>query len=375
MILYTGVATVTVLLAFLVDNKTPVKQYGFSRQQVLNMLSLLSVFLILFAVSALRVNVGNDYAKYVEFFHLNRCRLDTDSAVVPTEAGFNILCIAIYLLSGRTENYLLMFAVFAFATIFFFMKAIYEQADSFGMSFLMFMCLGYYFQSFSTVRYYFALALAVYAIPFVLRREWAKFILIAIFGAFFHKSMLVIIPLYFLAQWAFKKWQIAIAAVFCGSLVVFKDFYLALFLKLYPTYEETEYLSAGTSFINILRCGVILVFSLIMYKRLIAGDRKMSFYFYCNLGALAVYCCCFYIPAISRLGYYLNITHIFFLPALIEGVSNEKLKKLLKAGMILALILYFAVFILMKAESNGLRILPYQTFLFHDMVDILSDVT
>ncbi len=44
-------------------------------------------------------------------------------------------------------------------------------------------------------------------------------------------------------------------------------------------------------------------------------------------------------------------------------------------GVILAGIVYFAVFILMKAGENGLRILPYQTFLFHEMVPILSDVT
>ena len=87
-----------------------------------------------------------------------------------------------------------------------------------------------------------------------------------------------------------------------------------------------------------------------------------------------MYVCCSFLPIISRIGYYLTITHIFFLPALVEGIENTKLRKLLRAGVVMAAILYFAVFILMKAGNDGLRILPYETFMFHDMVPILSDV-
>ncbi len=183
----------TVILAFAVNNNRTKISYGYTKQQVMNGVCLLSVFLLLFAVSALRLNVGNDYAKYVEYFHLIRCKLDTET-VVPTEPGFNLVCIIIYLLSGREENYLLMFAFFGFLTILLFMYGMYKQSISFGWSFLMFMCLGYYFQSFSTVRYYFALALAFSAIPLVIEKKWAKFILVIIFGAFFHKSILLVIP-------------------------------------------------------------------------------------------------------------------------------------------------------------------------------------
>lgn len=374
MIFYTGVATVTILLALFVNNKCEKKIYGFSRQQVLNAICLFSVFLILFAVSALRLNVGNDYAKYVEYFHLIRCKLDTDT-VVPTEPGFNLVCLLIYLISGRYENYLLMFAFFAFVTIFLFLKAMYEQTDNFPFTFFIFMCFGFYFQTFSTVRYYFALALALYAIPFVLRKEWVKLIIITAFGATFHKSMIIILPLYFLAQWSYKKWQLLLGAVFVSSFFFFQDIYMDIFLKVYPTYEETEYLDAGTSYINIIRCAAIFILSLILYKKSIKDNRTMMFYYYCNLGALILYVCCGFLPVISRIGYYLTITHIFFIPALVNGIENKKIKRIVMCGIIFALLVYFAIFIRYKAPSPGLRILPYQTFLFHDMVNILSDVS
>lgn len=368
MVIYIFVTVVTVLLGLLVNNHCTIQPNKINRQQMLNALCLLSVFLLLFAVSACRLNVGNDYAKYVEFMHLIVC-----NAFVPTEVGFNWIVRALYSISGF-ENYLLVFAFFAFFTLLFFLLAIYKQADSFSFSFFLFMAFGYYFQSFNTVRYYLALAIALVAIPYVLQRQWFKFLLLVLLGATLHKSLLVVIPLYFLAAWAWKKWQLVLAALFCTSFFFLQDFYLKVLVILYPTYEDTEYLEGGTSLITILRCGAILVLSLLCYKRVVKDNKRNRFYFYCNLGALVLYVCCSFLPVISRIGYYLTITHIFFLPALLGGIENKRLRKLCTVGVIAAAILYFVVFILLKAGNDGLRILPYETFLFHEMVPILSDV-
>lgn len=372
MILYILVAVATVLLGMLVNNRC-MKQTGVvARWQVINALSLSAVFLILFALSACRLNVGNDYAKYVEFMHLINC-----DAFVPTEVGFNSIVKFLYSISGF-ENYLLVFAFFAFFTVWLFLAAIYRQADSFGFSFFLFMAFGYYFQSFNTVRYYLALALALYAIPYVLKKQWGRFILLILLGATLHKSLLVVIPLYILASLPWKKWQLALAAVFCTTFFFMQDFYLKVFIFVYPTYEDTEYLEGGTSPVNILRCSAVLLLALFCYflKRKKGGGASVRnrFYFYCNLGALVMYVCCSFLPVISRIGYYLTITHIFFLPALLSGIENRKLRRLLTIGTVAAAVLYFGIFILMKAGNDGLRILPYETFMFHDMVPILSDV-
>lgn len=372
MILYIVVAVVTVFLGMLVNNRC-IRQNGtISRQQMLNTLSLLSIFLILFALSACRLNVGNDYAKYVEFMHLINC-----DAFVPTEMGFNGIVKVLYGISGF-ENYLLVFAFFAFFTILLFLAAIYRQADSFGFSFFLFMAFGYYFQSFNTVRYYLALAIALYAIPYVLKKQWGRFVLLILLGSTLHKSLLVVIPLYILASLPWKKWQLGIAAICCSTFFFMQDFYLKVVVFLYPTYEDTEYLEGGTSLINIVRClGVFLLAIFVWWlgrKKKEKASARNRFYFYCNLGALVMYVCCSFLPIISRIGYYLTITHIFFLPALLSGVENRKLKRVLTAGVVGAAILYFGIFILMKAGNDGLRILPYETFMFHDMVPILSDV-
>lgn len=367
MILYLTVAVGTVLLAGMVDNHPNVQPYKITRQQMCSRVCLAAVFLILFALSACRLNVGNDYAKYVEFMHLVNC-----DSYVPTEAGFNLLVKIIYGISGF-ENYLLVFAVYAFVTIGLFLIAIYEQSDEFPMTYFLFMALGYYFQTFSTVRYYLALAVALYSMKFVVRRQWGRFIMLVILGSFFHKSLLVVIPLYFMASVTWKKWQLALMVPICATFLFFQDFYLKVVVFLYPSYEDTEYLEGGTSYINILRCLAVLILSLAYYRKSIQGNRRMQFYFYLNLGALVLYVFCSFLPIISRIGYYLTISHILFLPAMIRETENIKLRKFLRFGMIAAAILYFMLF-MGRAYDDGLRILPYQSFFFHDMVDILSDV-
>ncbi len=383
MILYITVAAVTVLLGSMVNCRPVTQPYRTTRQQMCNRVCLFAVFLILFALSACRLNVGNDYAKYVEFMHLVNC-----DAYVPTEAGFNLLVKILYGLSGF-ENYLLVFAVYAFVTIGIFLLGMYEQSEDFPLTFFLFMALGYYFQTFSTVRYYLALALALYAMKFVMRGQWGRFTVLILLGSAFHKSLLVVIPLYILAVLPWKKWQLAAGALFCTTFLFCQDFYLKLVVLLYPTYEDTEYLEGGTSYINILRCLAVLAFSGIVYwsgkrsgstrreeqKNAEVGERydRAHFYFYLNLGALVLYVFCSFLPIISRIGYYLTVSHILYLPMLLKRVEDRRWRKALRAGILLAAVLYFAIY-MSRADNDGTLILPYKTFFFHDMVNILSDV-
>ena len=374
MIFYLAIAATTTGLAVFVRTVPESWENGYgygqvSRQQACNGLCLFSIFAILFAVSACRLNVGNDYAKYVEFMHLIAC--DAYS-YVPTEAGFNALVTILYELSG-SENFLLVFAVFAFFTLWFFLKAMYVQSDSFGWSFFLFMTFGFFFSTFNTVRYYFALALALYSIQYVLKGEWGKFILIVLLGSGFHKSLLVVVPLYFLASLAWKKWQLGLMALFCTTFFFLQDFYLKAVVFLYPSYEDTEYLEGGVSWFNILRCLGVLVFSMRYYKQAIEGSKRNRFYFFCNLGALALYTCCSFLPIITRIGYYLNVTQILLIPAVLVKMEDKRKRRFWEAALFLAAAGYFALYLL-RAGNDGIRVLPYQTFMFHDMVPILSDV-
>ena len=159
-----------------------------TRQQACNYVCFLAIFLLLFGVSACRYQVGNDYSRYEEFFHLIPL-----GEVVPTEFGFNAVVLAMQFLFGR-DTKLSIFALFAFVTVCFMMKAVYDQSEDFLFSFFLFMTLSYYFQSLNTVRYYLAWAVAVFSMKYMLKQQYAKFILLIAVTASIHKSVLLVIP-------------------------------------------------------------------------------------------------------------------------------------------------------------------------------------
>ena len=365
-----------------------------SRRHMVNSLALVFIFLVLFMLSALRFGMG-DYWKYVEFMHLIRC-----DSYVPTEWGFNLLTKIIYGLSGF-ENYKLIFAVYSFLTVLIFMMAMYDQSADFKLTLFMFMTLGLYFQSFCTMRYYLALAIALYSIKFLKNRQWVLFTAVILLASGFHKSVIVVIPLYLLAVIPWKKWMIAVFTVFAASLVICRGFWMNVAVTLYPTYKETSYASAGGTIspVNIARCVAVLLFTLYVVKR--TGNKKLlgSFMSKLNIMALVVYACCWYIPFVSRIGYYMTVTQILFVPELIaalagaaENVTEQAeadqaaaaigrkkpaANKIRRRAVILVgtvCVLYFAMY-LKKAYSSDVNVLPYKTYLFEDSTQIVQDIS
>ena len=365
MLLYTAVATITILLACFVVNKPAATAYGTTRRQALSGACLVDVFVILFALSALRIDVGNDYKTYVV-----TCHEAWVNGYVVTEPGFNLLVKLLYTLAGW-ENYLLVFAVFAFATIFLYMKIAYEQSESFALTFFLFMTLGMYFRTFNTVRYYFVLAVAVYSLRYVANRQYVRFILLICAMAFFHKSVLVVIPIYLLALYVSKKWHYILLGVLGLFFLLAKDLVMKIALILYPSYENTSYINENAGMVSgwienasgIGRCILVLVLCLLFYRSAVKENVANRLYFNLNIFAIMLYIFGVYLPLLSRFTYYLMVPHILLVPNVIAHIENEKTKKRVAGFVIVIGLLYFVLF--MKGAYNaGLRVLPYQSWIF-----------
>ncbi len=364
MLLYTAVAVITILLACFVVNKPAVTAYGTTRRQALTGACLVAIFVILFALSALRLDVGNDYKTYAV-----TCHEVWVNGYVVTEPGFNLLVKILYILSGW-ENYLLVFAVFAFATIFLYMKIAYEQSDSFALTFFLFMSLGMYFRTFNTVRYYFVLAVAVYALRYVVNKQYIRFVLLICAAAFFHKSVLVVIPIYLAALYVNKRWHYIALGAAGVTFLLAKDLVMKIALILYPSYENTSYINqAGilsgwiSNASSIGRCLLVLVLCCVFYKEAIAGHKENRLYFNLNIFSIMLYVFGVYLPLLSRFTYYMMVPHILLVPGVLSHIENEKVKK----GIVLVVacigILYFVLF-MRGAYEDGLRILPYRSWIF-----------
>lgn len=415
-----------------VSRRVPARGNGISRRRALSDLCLWLLFAVLFIPEALRVNTGNDYAKYVDFFH----NIGSSAyGYVATEFGFNAVVKLIYTLSGF-ENYLLVFAVFAALTVLFFLLAMKEQAEDFPFSFFLFMMFGYYFQSYNTVRYYFVLSLVLWACRFLLDGRYAYFVLTVLAAAAFHKSVLAVLVLYPLALLPWKRWMLVLMTAAGAGIYLTRGFWLRAAVRLYPSYEGTEFLTGVTvSWSNVARCVLILAAAYYVRRRLLRGSdgaaaagpvplteeamrlRRSRFYVFCELEALWLYVFCSFIPFVSRIAYYLTITQIFLLPEIVRcipgktdeaghraasapepagicrragdasdarsgalsGLSRRFMqlvqdrRRLAKLVIVLAAVFYF-VMLLRKMPDETIKILPYRSFLFDEMPAIWSDV-
>lgn len=339
-----------------------------TRQQALSWLCLTGIFLLLAGVSALRIEVGNDYGKYVDIFH--EIYEGTDSAYVVTEPGFNFVVKAVYVLSGY-ENYLLVFALFGAATVFLFLRAMYEQSVDFKLSLAMFLLLGLYFRTFTTVRYYFVLALTLYSLKYVKRKEFGKFLLLTLFAALFHKSVLVVLLFYPLAYMPWKKWMVVTGGIGAAGIFLFQKQILSLALRLYPTFRDTVYLtqdvglSANAS--GIVRCLFVFLLAAFCWQESVRDSRENRFYLKLSVIGFLLYTCGSFLPLVSRLSYYVVTPQLLLAPGLLRGLYGTGGRK---KGLVTALTLgfclcYFCWFMRM-ASGNGINVLPYRSWIFTD---------
>ena len=368
MILYLLIAALSIGVACLVNNRRLERELigrssTITRRQGMNSLSLLSVFLILFLPAALRLEVGNDYESYVDTIH----EIYVGGYVV-TEPLFNAIVKLLCELSGG-ENYLLVFAFFSFLTLWIFLKVIYEQTEEFAFSFYLFMTLGIYFRTYNTMRYYLVLALTMFSFRYLLKKEYVKFLLLILLSSFLHKSVLVVIPLYFLALLPWKKWFVFLMAA--GSLLFFllRDVVMRVVLELYPSYKNTVFLESESgieqNLMTIVRCLAVLIFCLLYFKEGIQEKKENLFYFKLNFLALALYICGSFLPLVGRLGYYLITSHILLLPSVVKEIKNKKAAKWWAILILIAAAAYFVMF-LRTAHEAGVRVLPYKSWLFYE---------
>lgn len=377
MILFVGVTVLVLLMSYFCNTSESVqlhmntdrqRQSGaqgiMTRQHALNLWLCGGIYVILTALSACRIASGNDYWVYTSMFDLI-----AQGRHVSSEFGFNMLVrIMQYFFGTEGYSYLPIFGLFSLLTVYFFLRTIYEQGDWFLGSMFLFLMNGYYFSSFNSVRYYLVLAIALYSTRYVLRAEYLKFILWILAAAFFHKSVLMVIPIYLVAKWLagirLRPWHYIVGILLILSLFFGRDIYRYIIFKIYPFYENSMFDTVEYSLTNIGKCTGTLVLSLIGYKSAIRDNQRNRFYFILNLGGLVLYTCGAFIPEVSRVAYYLILPQIFLIPNLLRSISHPLWRRLLTAGTALVFAAYFVLF-LRSAYDVNIRLLPYLNWIFN----------
>lgn len=375
MVLFVGITLVSLVLAYFCNNQEGIqlnmqKDYhlnrqtgmGYDRQRALNLCLLGAIYVILAGVSVCRIASGNDYWGYVEIFSLI-----AQNREVASEVGFNSLVRLMQYIFG-VKAYLPIFGLFSLLTVYFTLKSIYEQGDIFVASLFLFMMNGYYFSGFNSVRFYFVLSIAMYSIRFVLREQYGRFLLWILAASLFHKSVLVVIPVYLLAYYLanikLKWYHYTIGALLLGSLLFGQELYRMVIFKFYPFYENSAFDQVDYSLTNIAKCLGTLALCGIACRAEWSKSVRNRFYFYLNLVGTVLYTFGAFIPEVSRIAYYFVIAQLFLLPNVLRSMKKGWLKTICILGTCICFVLHFVLF-LQTAYDMDIRLLPYLNWIFN----------
>lgn len=352
---YLSVVLLSTFLAYQIEN---------AKSKQTRRLLFVALFLVLFLVAALRYDTGIDYWNYVSIFE--RYQMGMDLSYI--EWGFMLL-VGIISSLGLGPQW--VFVIISFFTILFFIKAFYEQSESFTLSIFFYMVLGYYFYSFNSIRYYLAVAIAFYSLKYILQKKYLPFLVWILVASAFHKSVLVVLLFYPVARFVQTN-TISKALMFLISTQVVGIFsYFAkgplrsLAFYFYGGYEGSKFDDGGVSVLNILLCAGTIVLLLMYYGRAIKDWEETGMYFRLICMGLALYMYGSWIPETSRIGYYLIIVLPVALSKAIisEAKSRNRLLLTYSACVVLGGLFLYC---LMKVYPDngtgvGVALLPYQT--------------
>lgn len=316
-------------------------------------------FLILALFSALRYGIGVDYLTYG--IHIRN--IQASSALfnpnMYMEIGFQVLVKFCCLI---TDDPIFVMIVMAVLTNFFFLKAIYEQSDNIKLSIFIYITWGYYFFTFNSIRSYLAISLALYSIRYIKYNKYIQFVIIILIASLFHKSVLICLPFYIIANRKLKSVHFIYGILILIAIVLLKNQIETLIFKIYPSYLGSVYDVDEVSYLNILKGLAVTGLGLIFYKSM--QEKKIfNFYFNLNFFALLIYCLGYWIPQVSRIGFYFNISSIIFIPSFLENLYDSRIRIL---GKYICIVLSCGLFIILMIGfyDPALKLLPYESWCF-----------
>ena len=311
-------------------------------------------FLPLFLITAFRYDVGTDYINiYTNYFYTINEGGDRFR-----EVTFNLINIITY---SITDNPALMFAVVAFLSLLFYYLAFYQQSINPSMSVFWFVLCLFYFNSLNQMRQALAMAILIYALKYVYRREAFKFFAFVAVAFTIHTSALIYIPIYFLYG---RRVNVKIHAFIIGPLillypVVAKLIYFLISKTPFAWYLQSVYSGQGLS---LFLLGFQMMALLLMYYCYLAGRKSedKEFDLMVNMYMLAICAIIFsaIIPQADRIAVYMTIITPIMIPKALLRIK-EKNRRLVVLGLFIAV--FTMKFVYDIYLLRWYDVIPYQT--------------
>ena len=285
-----------------------------------------SILLILFA--ALRgETVGIDYPMYQAYFeqmHRGGWQFLTGPEnEYRIEFGFSLLN---YVVSRFTGDVHVFMAVAAAILVGLEAIVLYRDCAIPWLGMFLFVSFNFFGNSMSFIRQSFAIAIFMFAIRYLKENRWLPYLGIVLLAATFHKSILILLPFYFLAQLPIHWKTITLYAG--GTLLVSLLFWpifqvVTRFVYQFYATEEGLYFLRGRSWQTAL-IPVLMTITALLTKKLLLqrnSQNKVLIHLALCTGALFVLTCQHYI--FQRIGNIFFASAVFLIPEILKSICVE----------------------------------------------------
>lgn len=310
-----------------------------------NVFFLFLTILILSLISGFRYKVGTDFRQYTELFTVFS---DSVNWGLKEEPLFQLF---MYLLKKIDNNPQIFFLVTSLMINYFVIKTFFENSKFFWLSVYFYITFFTYYSTMNGVRQYMASAIMFSGIYFLFKKKTLQYFLLIAIAFLIHKSVLILIPIYFLARKPIESLSNKYIIIFFAIAMIFYQQFVDVLFAIMPenTYGgyETTFKTAGEG-ANFLRA--VVWFSPVslgyIYRDL---GRKMMGRRYDIIFNMCTYGMLFMILAtrhkyFARMAMYFDFYYLLLVPLI--GSFFKGKRKIVTLGLMILFFAYSTVLLL-----------------------------
>lgn len=276
------------------------------------------------------------------------------------EHGFAVFNKLLGYISSNPRFFLI---VSSFIIIFLYSWCIYKNSTMSWLSFYMFMTLGLFNDSMNTTRQSMAVVLSLLACKYIKQNKLYKFIALILLASTIHKSVLIVLPMFWISKLKFNKKNICriLSLSLIVLLMIFKFFdpIFCFVSKYIGTYERYD-ISISSKFANGavgLTVIFILFLILIVMEQYKKADESRNIYVVFAIASVILALLTFKISIAERIIPYFSAMFLFSVPKSITNIKSKIIRAEYVSIICLVLILYYFLII---CRANVTQFFPYE---------------
>lgn len=346
MVIHFSILAVILAVSFLWEKGTKANKIKFS-SYIMPLMPWLIIFGYIAFLATMRTSM-NDTSMYIHSFDLIPGTFDNIVEVVSSDGkdkGFSVLANLFKIFIS--DDYHLWFALFSIIESACFIYILRRESISLLVSCFFFFTSTLYYNYFSMMRQWFAVALFFLAFKWLKQKQFIPYLLICLFAAQFHNSAYLCIPIYFLVH----------DRPFCNKQLVYVFIIVIMLLILNPLLEALESSSStynyvfdtmnqnsGSSPIRVIIAAVPVVLCF-LYRKKIWNMNNKTLNISLNMSIInlvltiiATFTSGLYL---IRMSTYFNIFNLLLFPFLLENILTGENKKIVKIGFFIFYFLFY----------------------------------